>query len=63
MTIQQGLTNSFKEQMLQGQQNLTSNTLKMALYTGFASLGPLTTTYSSDNETSGTGYTVGGEVL
>ena len=63
MTIQQGLTNSFKEQMLQGQQNLTSYSLKMALYTGFASLGPLTTAYSSYNETSGTGYTVGGEAL
>ena len=63
MTIQQGLTNSFKEQMLQGQQNLTSDSLKMALYTGFATLGPLTTAYSSDNETSGTGYTVGGEAL
>jgi len=63
MTIQQGLTNSFKEQMLQGQQNLTSNTLKMALYTGLATLGPTTTAYSSTYETSGTGYTVGGETL
>lgn len=63
MTIQQGLTNSFKEQMLQGQQNLTSNTLKMALYTGFATLGPTTTVYSTTNEVSGTGYTAGGETL
>ena len=60
MTIQQGITNSFKEQMLQGQQNLTSDTLKMALYTAFATLGPTTTVYSSDSETSGTGYTAGG---
>ena len=63
MTIQQGLTNSFKEQMLQGQQNLSSNTLKMALYTGFATLGPTTTVYENTYETSGTGYTVGGETL
>ena len=63
MTIQQGLTNSFKEQMLQGQQNLSSNTLKMALYTGFATLGPTTTVYENTYETSGTGYTVGGEAL
>jgi hypothetical protein len=63
MTIQQGLTNSFKEQMLQGQQNLTSDTIKMALYTGFATLGPTTTVYSSEYETSGTGYTVGGNTL
>lgn len=63
MTIQQGLTNSFKEQMLQGQQNLTSDTLKMALYTGFATLSPTTTVYSSEYEASGTGYTVGGNTL
>lgn len=63
MTIQQGLTNSFKTQMLQGQQNLTSDTLKMALYTGFATLGPTTTMYSSDYEVSGTGYTAGGNTL
>ena len=63
MTIQQGLTNSFKEQMLQGQQNLTSDTLKMALYTGFATLGPTTTQYSTTNEVSGTGYAAGGLTL
>ncbi len=63
MTIQQGLTTSFKQQMLQGQQNLTSNTLKMALYTGFASLGPTTTVYSTTDEVSGTGYTAGGVTL
>ena len=63
MTIQQGITNSFKEQMLQGQQNLTLDTLKMALYTGFVTLGPTTTVYSTTNEVSGTGYTAGGETL
>jgi hypothetical protein len=63
MTIQQGLTTSFKQQMLQGQQNLTSNTLKIALYTAFASLGPTTTAYSTTNEVSGTGYTAGGVTL
>jgi hypothetical protein len=63
MTIQQGLTASFKVQMLQAQQNLTSDTLKMALYTGFATLGPTTTVYSTTNEVSGTGYTEGGNTL
>jgi hypothetical protein len=63
MSLQQGLTNSFKEQMLQGQQNLAADTIKMALYTGFATLGPTTTEYSTTNETSGTGYTAGGETL
>ena len=63
MTIQQGLTTSFKQEMLQGKQNLASNTLKMALYTGFASLGPTTTVYSTTDEVSGTGYTAGGVTL
>jgi len=63
VTIQQGITNSFKEQMLQGQQNLTSDTLKMALYTAFATLGPTTTVYTTESETSGTNYTAGGQTL
>ena len=63
MSIQQGLTTSFKSQMVQGQQNLSANTLKMALYTAFATLGPDTTVYSTTNEATGTGYTAGGETL
>ena len=63
MAIQQGLTNSFKQEMLQGEQNLLSDTLKIALYTGFASLGPNTTVYSTTDEVTGTGYTAGGETL
>lgn len=63
MTIQQGITNSFKTQMLQGQQNLASDTLKMALYTGFATVGPTTTAYTADYEVSGAGYIAGGNVL
>lgn len=61
--IQQGLTTSFKAQMLQGQQNLASNTLKMALYTAFADIGPTTTVYTTTNEVTGTGYVAGGVTL
>ena len=61
MAIQQGLTNSFKQEMLQAGQNLATDTLKMALYTGFADLGPTTTVYTTLNEVVGTGYTAGGE--
>lgn len=61
--IQQGLTLSFKQQMLQGLQNLSSDTLRMALYTGAATLGPATTAYSTTNEVIGNGYTAGGEVV
>lgn len=58
--IQQGLTNSFKREMLQAGQNLATDTLKMALYTAFADVGPLTTVYTVANEVTGTGYVAGG---
>jgi len=63
MTIYQGLTTSFKVDMLNGKQNVASVTLKMALYTAYATLNQDTTAYTSDNEISGTGYTVGGKTL
>ena len=61
--IQQGLTNSFKQEMLQAGQNLATNTLRMALYTAFSDIGPLTTAYTTSNEITGTGYTAGGELV
>ena len=61
--IQQGLTNSFKQEMLQAGQNLATDTLKMALYTAFSDIGQATTAYTTDNEITGTGYTAGGEAV
>jgi len=63
MAIQQGLTNSFKQEMLQAGQNLATDTLKMALYTAFSDIGPLTTAYTATNEVTGTGYSAGGVVM
>jgi hypothetical protein len=63
MTIYQGLTTSFKVDILEGKQNLASDTLKMALYTAYASLDQDTTAYTSGNEISGTGYVAGGKTL
>jgi hypothetical protein len=63
MALQQGQTLSFRSEMIQGQQNLASNTLKMALYTGDATLGPTTTVYTTTNEVVGTGYVAGGNTL
>ena len=63
MTIYQGLTTSFKVDMLNGKQNVASDTLKMSLYTAYATLNQDTTAYTSANEISGTGYTAGGETL
>lgn len=60
MPIQQGLTNSFKQEMLQAGQNLATDTLRMALYTALSDIGPLTTVYTTTNEITGTGYTAGG---
>ncbi len=62
--IQQGLTNSFKQEMLQMGQNLATDTLKMALYTAFSDIGQLTTVYTTDNEVAtGNGYTAGGVTM
>ena len=63
MTIYQGLTTSFKVDILNGRQNIASDTLKMSLYDGYAELDENTTAYSTTNEISGTGYTAGGNTL
>jgi len=41
----------------------TSQSFKIALYTADATLDATTTVYSTTNETSGTGYTAGGNTL
>jgi len=41
----------------------TGDTFKIALYTNSATMTAATTAYSASNETSGTGYVAGGEVL
>ena len=63
MSIEQGQTISFKEDILQGVQNLLTDTLKMALYTAYATLGPETTEYTAVEEITGTGYVAGGETI
>ena len=63
MSIQQTLTTSFRQQILQAQQNLSTDTLKLALYTASATLGPNTTIYDTSYEIVGTGYTAGGNIL
>jgi len=63
MAIQQGLTNSFKQEMIQAGQNLATDTLRMALYTALSDIGPLTTVYTTTNEVVGTSYTAGGELV
>ena len=64
--ISQGLTTSFKVQLLTGTHNFTTstgNTFKMALYLPTASLGTDTTAYTTSGEITDTGYTAGGLAL
>ena len=61
MTIYQGLTTSFKVDILNGRQNIASDQLKMALYDGYVTLDENTAEYTSTNEVVGTGYTEGGQ--
>lgn len=63
MAFDQTLTTSFKQDILLGVHDLDTDTIKMALYLATANLGADTTVYTTTGETSGTGYTAGGEVL
>ena len=63
MSIIQTQTTSFKTQLYQAVHNLSTDTLKIALYTGNADLNADTTVYSATNEVTGTGYTAGGATL
>jgi hypothetical protein len=63
MALVQTLCSSFKQESWLAIHDLDTDTLKMALYTSAASLGADTTAYTLTGETSGTGYTAGGEIL
>jgi len=61
--IVQTQTTSFKAELYQAIHNLTTDTLKLALYTADANLDASTTVYTSANEITGTGYSAGGNVV
>jgi hypothetical protein len=63
MSIIQTQTTSFKAELYQAIHNLLTDTLKVALYTGNATLNESTTAYSSTNEVVGAGYTAGGVTI
>ena len=55
---------SFKVQLLNGLQNFSANTFKIALYTSSATLDANTTAYSTSNEVAtGGNYVAGGNTL
>ena len=53
----------FKTGMMNGVYNFTSGNFYMALYTNAATLNQTTQSYTNAGETSGTGYTAGGQLL
>jgi hypothetical protein len=61
--ITQTVTTSFQAQLLEGVHDFNTDTFKIALYLATADLDANTTVYVTDGETSGTGYTAGGEVM
>ena len=63
MSIVQTQTTSFKKELYQAVHNLSTDTLKSALYTGNADLTAATTVYSATNEVVASGYTAGGNTL
>jgi hypothetical protein len=64
MSIIQTQTTSFKAQLYQGIHDLTTDVIKIALYTASADLNENTTVYSTTNEIANTGtYVAGGAQL
>ena len=64
MSIIQTQTTSFKKELYQGIHDLSTDSIKIALYTANASLNADTTVYSATNEVAATGtYVAGGAVL
>ena len=64
MSIIQTQTTSFKAQLYQGVHDLTTDVIKIALYTASANLNEDTTAYSATNEVANTGtYSAGGAQL
>jgi hypothetical protein len=64
MAITQAMATSFKVQLLNGTQNFSADTFKLALYTASATINENTTAYSASNEVPSTGnYSAGGNTL
>jgi len=62
-SIVQTQTTSFKTELYQAIHDLSTDTLKIALFTANADLNAATTAYSAADEVAGSGYTAGGITL
>jgi len=63
MSIVQTSCSIFTQNLLNGNENFTTGTYYIALYTGSANLNNTTLAYTTVNEVVGTGYTAGGKPL
>lgn len=66
MAITQAMCTSFKQALLDGEMDFSSDTaqtFKIALYTSSATLDATISAYTTSNEVVGTGYTAGGNTL
>ena len=63
MSIVQTQTTSFKVELYQAVHDLSTDVIKIALYTANADLNAATTAYSTTDEVVAAGYTAGGEIL
>jgi hypothetical protein len=63
VSIVQTQTTSFKAELYQGIHDLTTDVIKIALYTANVNLNEDTTVYSATDEVVATGYTAGGETM
>jgi hypothetical protein len=61
--IAQTATNAFKLGLMNGDYDFSTDTFKIALYTALATLNENTGAYTSANEVSASGYTLGGATL
>ena len=63
MSIVQTQCTSFKKELYQAIHDLSTDTIKMALYTSNANLNEATTAYSTTGEVAASGYVAGGNTL
>jgi len=64
MAINQAVCATFKQELLDGDHDISSDTIKLALYTDSATLDANTSAYSASDEVGGSGtYSAGGGTL
>lgn len=63
MALTQTATNAFKTGLMDGTFNFNTDTFKIALYDGYATLDATTSSYTSSHEIVATGYSAGGQTL